>query len=199
MKRLSIRAAAAATFAAFAVSAGPALAHTGQHLHDHGALEAGALHPLTGADHLAAMVAVGLWAAALGGRAALAVPATFLAVLTIGAVFAWTGLALPAVEPMIAVSVAVLGLATAFAVRLPTGLAAALVGLFALFHGHAHGAEMPTMAEPIVYGLGFLLATAVLHGAGLALGGLPSRFGLNPLARAVGVGAAALGAAMIAG
>ncbi len=188
----------AAIGAGFTLLPSAALAHTGVGAHDHAGLAAGFLHPVTGVDHVAAMVAVGLWAAALGGRAMLAVPAAFVGVLALGAAAGVAGLPLPGVEPMIAASVVVLGLLTAFAVRVPTAAAAALVGLFAVFHGFAHGAEMPDMASPALYGLGFVTATALLHAAGLGLGVLlPRVSGLA--ARVAGGAVAAVGLMLIAG
>jgi urease accessory protein len=184
--------------AAGVLAATGAQAHVGVEPHIHGDLIAGALHPLTGPDHIAAMVAVGLWAAALGGRAMWAVPAAFVSVLAFGAVLGVMGVALPAVEPMIAVSVIALGLLTAFAVRVPMPAAAALVGFFALFHGHAHGAEMPSMANPMLYGLGFVVATALLHGAGLGLGLVAGRT-TGVLARVAGAAVAVFGVVLAAG
>jgi urease accessory protein len=147
-----------------------ALAHTGIASHEHAGFLAGLAHPLTGADHLAAMLAVGLWAVSLSGRALWLVPASFVALLAAGAVLGGFGLALPAVEPMIALSVVALGLAAAVRVQAPVAAAAALVGGFALFHGQAHGAEMPALASPLLYGAGFVVATAALHAAGIVLG-----------------------------
>ena len=162
MKRQILAAAAAAL-----VVAGPAEAHVGVHVDG---AAAGFVHPFLGLDHLAAMVAVGLWAAMLGGRARLVVPASFVAVMGFGGLVGMAGIALPAIEGAIAASVVALGLMSAFALRLPTAAAGAVVGLFALFHGAAHGAEMPALASPALYAAGFLLATALLHGAGLGLG-----------------------------
>ena len=150
-------------------------------------------HPLLGLDHLLAMVAVGLWAAQLGGRALWQVPAAFAVTLATGAGLALAGVALPAVEPGILASLMVLGLLVAFAVRLPSGGAMALVTLFAVWHGHAHGAEMPTAASPVLYGLGFVLATCLLHAAGVALGWGARRVLLPSLARWAGAAVAAVG------
>lgn len=144
-----------------------AFAHPG--LHADG-LVAGALHPLTGADHLLAMVAVGLWAATLGGMARLVLPVVFVSLMAIGAGVGLEGVAMPGFELWIAASVVGLGLAVALQLRVPTSLAALLVALFAVAHGQAHAAEMPTMASPFAYALGFGLVTAALHIAGLGLG-----------------------------
>jgi urease accessory protein len=130
----------------------------------------GAAHPLSGWDHLLAMIAVGLWAAQLGGRSRWLVPAAFVGVMTVGAVLGHYGLALPGVEQGIAASLLILGLLIAAAVRLPTAAGMAIVGLFALFHGVAHGAEMPATAGGLTYGAGFVAATVLLHAIGLGLG-----------------------------
>ncbi|MCD0417404.1 HupE/UreJ family protein [Rubrivivax sp. JA1024] len=191
MTRL-IRAAALASLAVCVP--GLAEAHTGVHLLTSEGAAAGFAHPFLGLDHLLAMVAVGLWAASLGGRARWLVPGSFIALMTFGAIGGASGLALPAVEPMIALSVIALGVLVALAVRVPTGAAAAVVAVFGVFHGAAHGAEMPALASPLAYGLGFVAATALLHGAGLALGGLRSRL---PTFRLAG-GAIALAGVVLA-
>lgn len=148
--------------------AAPAFAHTG---HPEGSgFSAGLLHPLLGADHLATMVAVGLWAAFLGGRAVLALPIAFPVAMAAGAGLGTAGLSLPALEAGIAASVLVIGLCAALALRAPVWLASGAVGIFALYHGAAHGAEMPASAYWASYAAGFLLATAMLHVAGLGLG-----------------------------
>jgi urease accessory protein len=153
----------------------------------------GFLHPFGGIDHLLAMVAVGLWAAQRGGRALWAVPAAFVAMMAVGGVAGASGVTLPLVELGIAVSLVVLGAAVAFSIRLPVAAAAALVGLFALFHGHAHGAELPETASALAYGLGFIAATASLHGLGVAIGVLLKRDAGKLLVRVGGAGIAATG------
>ncbi len=170
-------------------------AHVGSHPDG---LAAGFLHPFTGLDHLLAMVAVGLWAARLGGVARYAVPAAFLALMAVGGALGLGGQPLPMVEAAVAASVAVLGLLLAFDIRLATPLAATLVGAFALFHGHAHGTELPAMAHAGGYVAGFLAATALLHGAGLALGLL--RFGRYSAValRVVGAAVSLTGIALLA-
>ena len=130
----------------------------------------GFAHPLGGLDHLLAMVAVGLYAAMIGGRALWLIPAAFLGAMAAGGALGTMGYGLPYTEIGIAVSVIVLGLAVAFRISLPTLAAMALAGLFAIFHGYAHGAEMPQTISGYEYAAGFLLATALLHGAGIALG-----------------------------
>ncbi|WP_420133583.1 HupE/UreJ family protein [Rhodopseudomonas sp.] len=189
--RAGLRACLVATLAACVP--GLAEAHTGVYLVSTDGATAGFAHPLLGADHLLAMVAVGLWAASLGGRARWQVPASFVVLMTFGAALGGQGLALPAVEPMIALSVIALGGLIALSVRIPVAAAAALVALFGLFHGAAHGAEMPVMASPLAYGAGFIAATALLHGIGLALGALLPR---APVAKLAGGAIAAAGVAL---
>ena len=130
-------------------------------------LMAGLTHPFVGLDHLLAMIAVGIWAGQLGGRAVWLIPLTFVSVMVAAAALASFGLLLPLIEPAIACSVLVLGLLIAGSVRLPTSVGALLVSLFAVFHGYAHGLELPQAASPILYGAGFVLATALLHGLGI--------------------------------
>ena len=117
-----------------------------------------------------AMVAVGLFAAQLGGRALWLVPLSFVSVMSLGGILGMAGIGLPFVEIAIGLSVVVLGLAVACGIHLPTAAAMALVGLFAIFHGHAHGAEMPETASGLAYGAGFALATALLHATGIVIG-----------------------------
>ncbi|KQP61510.1 MULTISPECIES: HupE/UreJ family protein [unclassified Methylobacterium] len=177
-----------------ALGASPALAHTGQG-EAHG-LAQGFLHPLMGLDHLLAMVGVGLLAARIGGRAVVLVPAAFLAMMALGGAMGAAGFVMPMVEIAIAVSVAVLGAILMLRSALPVAVAMAVVGGFALFHGHAHGAEMPDAAGGIVYGLGFLAATALLHATGLGLGFAAG--GANRL-RYAGAGLAVAGLGLLAG
>ena len=169
---------------------GAALAHPG---HDAGGFAHGLVHPLGGLDHVLAMVAVGLYAALPGRRALWLVPATFVGVMAIGGALGAAGYPLPYVETGIALSVIVLGLAVALRVSLPTLAAMALAGLFAIFHGHAHGTEMPQDAAALSYAAGFMLATALLHMAGIALGAAIGRIG-----DAYGVAAYRLGGGLVA-
>jgi len=127
-------------------------------------------HPIGGLDHLLAMVAVGLWAAQLGGRSNWAVPASFMGVMLVGGLLGMAGIALPFIEGGILISVLGLGVLIAASARLPLAASAALVGVFAIFHGYAHGAEMPAGASGLLYVAGFLLSTGFLHLAGIALG-----------------------------
>jgi len=152
----------------------PALAHTG--IGDSSGVLHGFSHPLGGIDHVLAMVAVGLYAAMLGGQALWLVPATFVSVIALGGAIGMAGYPLPYTEIGIALSVIVLGLAVALRISVPTLAAMALVGFFALLHGHAHGAEMPLDLSGTEYAAGFMLATALLHGAGIALGLAAGRF-----------------------
>ncbi|RZL87401.1 MAG: HupE/UreJ family protein [Variovorax sp.] len=149
-----------------------ALAHTGVDEGIHHGFAAGFLHPLTGADHLAAMVAVGLWSALAARRwpDLLAAPAAFALMLLGGALLGMAGVHLPAVEPSIAVSLLVLGLLVMTQHRLPAPIAGLLVGLFALFHGHAHGRELAGDTDAALALGGMLAASLLLHASGIALG-----------------------------
>ena len=158
---------------------------------------AGAAHPFLGLDHLAAMFAVGLWSAQLGGKALWRVPATFVVMMAVGAGLAYGGVGLPSAETGIAASLLVLGLLIATAARLPEATGMMLVGVFALFHGHVHGAELPEAAEPVSYALGFLMSTAALHALGL-LSGLTLRGRGVWLVRALGAVIAGGGLVLLA-
>ncbi len=157
----------------------------------------GLAHPLSGLDHVLAMVAVGLWAAQIGGRARWAVPATFVGAMTLGGILGMAGIPVPFVEQGILVSVFLLGLLIAFAVRLPLAATAPLVGVFALCHGYAHGAEAPAHASALTYSLGFILATTTLHAIGIGLGVMIQRFCSPALVRAGGVAVIALGGLLL--
>jgi urease accessory protein len=133
-------------------------------------LASGLAHPLASLDHLCSMIAVGLWAAQRGGRALWAIPLTFVSVMMLGALAGMGGLQVPFAEQGIVASVLILGILIAAAVRLPLAASVILVGLFALFHGYAHGAEMPASASGFTYGAGFIIATATLHLSGIGLG-----------------------------
>lgn len=158
--------------AVLAAGSGPALAHTGAAAGAAGGLAAGIAHPLGGLDHILAMLAVGMLGAQLGGRALWAVPAAFVGVMLVGGILGAMGIGLPLVEVGITGSVVVLGAVVALGRHLPLAGAMGLAGLLAVFHGHAHGAEMPAAATGLAYGAGFALATALLHaaGAGAAVG-----------------------------
>lgn len=150
-----------------AASTLPAFAHLNPG--EHGSFMAGFSHPLFGTDHILAMVAVGLWAALLGARAVWLVPAAFVAMMLAGFGASLAGAPLPFVEPVILASVVVIGLLAAVALPVPGWAGMAMVGFFAVFHGHAHGGEIGA-ATAASYGIGFALATALLHAAGVALG-----------------------------
>lgn len=135
-----------------------------------GGLINGLMHPVFGPDHLLAMIAVGILSVQIGGRAIWTVPAAFLLLMLLGGILGIYNVPFPAVETGIAASVAVLGLAIALAAKLPVLLAMIFVGIFGLFHGYAHGMEMPSVAEPVLYAAGFIAATAGLHIAGVLIG-----------------------------
>ncbi|MDI7865031.1 HupE/UreJ family protein [Rhizobiaceae bacterium n13] len=145
-----------------------ALAHTGST--DTSGFVHGFSHPISVLDHVVAMIMVGVLAWQLGGRALWLLPATFLMVMAIGGTLGVLGIGVPFVEVGIALSVLVLGVIVALEVRAPAAVAMGIVGLFAVFHGHAHGAEMPETVEGVAYALGFVAATTVLHVAGLSIG-----------------------------
>ncbi|MDI7920987.1 HupE/UreJ family protein [Ferirhizobium litorale] len=173
----------------------PAFAHLNPD--EHGSFMAGFSHPLFGADHILVMVAVGIWAAQIGGRALWAVPLAFVGTMSIGFLMALGGVELPFVEPAILASVIALGLLVAMAVRLPVSACAAIVGVFALFHGHAHGGELGS-AGALQFGVGFVIATALLHLAGIALGMGVARFAPK-IARVLGAATALAGVSLIFG
>lgn len=136
-----------------------------------GSLVEGFAHPFLGLDHLLAMLAIGFWAGQQGGRAIWLIPVTFLFGLSVAGFVGMSGIELPLLEPAIAVSLVVLGLFTALSVRLSTLSGLGLVGLFAIFHGYAHGLELPETASATLYATGFVTASALLHVLGLGLAG----------------------------
>ena len=152
-----------------------AFAHTG--LGDTSSFVHGFGHPISGLDHVLAMLMVGVFAWQLGGRALWLVPTTFVAVMAICGALGIAGIGVPLVEIGIAVSVVVFGAAVAFDLKAPTVAAMGVVGLFAVFHGHAHGAEIPESAGGVAYAAGFMIATALLHLAGITAGFLIGRAG----------------------
>ena len=135
-----------------------------------GGLVSGILHPIYGVDHLVAMVAVGLWGAQLRNPAIWVLPITFPAVMAFGAVLGLAGLPLPGIEMGIALSALALGIMVACSLRPPLWMAGVLVAGFAIFHGHAHGTELPSSANPLAYGVGFVVSTGLLHLCGILLG-----------------------------
>lgn len=158
-----------------------AMAHTG--VGDTHGFVHGFLHPVSGVDHIMAMFAVGLLAANWGGRALYFLPMSFLVMMTAGGVLGLNAVELPMVELGISASLIVFGLALAFNISLPVIAGMAIIGFFALFHGHAHGSEMPADASGMDYAAGFLLATAILHASGIGLGLLFPRLPLSNAAR----------------
>ncbi len=176
-----------------------AMAHPG---HATGGFSLGFMHPLGGLDHLLAMVAVGLFAWHLGGRALWLVPAAFVATMAVGAWLGMAGTSLPLVETGIALSIVVIGGLVALRRTMPAAIAMTLVAVFALFHGQAHGAELGQAASGLTYGLGFLLATALLHGAGILTGAATNRLSARRnvmLSRASGAAIAMAGVLILAG
>lgn len=171
-------------------SATAAQAHTGVG-HTAGFLH-GFAHPFSGLDHMLAMVAVGLFAARLGGRALWLVPATFVAMMAVGGAWGISGASLPFVELGIAASVIALGMVVALNASMAVAVAMGLVGFFAVFHGHAHGTEMPLDASGASYAAGFMAATAVLHATGLAAGISAARFAAARSLRAAQVAGGAM-------
>jgi urease accessory protein len=179
-------------FAATAASA-----HTGEAAG--GGFVSGFLHPILGWDHVAAMVAVGLWGAFLGPPAIWLLPVTFPLVMALGGALGVAGVPIPGIEFGIAASALIIGAAVMLALRPPLVIAAVVVGFFAIFHGHAHGTEMPTAASPLAYAAGFVIGTGLLHLAGIALG-LLARSSPGKLAvRAMGGVIALAGAGFLTG
>ena len=164
-----------------------------------GGFVSGFSHPILGWDHVVAMVAVGLWGAVLGKPAIWILPVVFPLVMAFGAALGILGVPLPAVETGIALSGVILGLAVALAVRAPLPIAAVVVGVFAIFHGHAHGTELPAAANPLAYGVGFVLGTGLLHMAGIALGLLTAKPAGRIVVRLAGGLIAVVGGAFLAG
>jgi len=156
-------------------------------------LLSGLRHPVSGLDHIVAMVAVGLWGAQLGKPSIWLLPVTFPMVMAFGGMLGLMGLALPGIEIGIAVSAIILGVMVGWEVRPPLWVAAVVVGFFAIFHGHAHGAELPAGADALLYSIGFVVATGCLHAAGIGIG-LIHRWPVGKVTlRATGVAVALVG------
>ncbi len=184
----------------FCLAAGPAVAHTGAG--EVSGLTYGLMHPIGGLDHVLAMVAVGVLAYLLGGAALWGLPLGFLAAMAAGGALALAGFALPFVEAGIGLSVVVIGAMVALGRSTPGLLAAALTAVFAVFHGAAHGTEMPATASGLSYGIGFIAATALLHAGGMLAGfalGAVGRGGGTHLARGIGGVMALSGAGILGG
>ncbi|MFC3162253.1 HupE/UreJ family protein [Ciceribacter thiooxidans] len=143
-------------------------------------------HPLSGVDHMLAMFCVGLWGAQMGGRAVWSLPIAFPLIMVAGGMLGIAGVPLPAVESGIALSIIVLGASIALLWRPPEWLALAVIGVFAIFHGYAHGAELPNATDPADYAIGFVVATGLIHIAGIAVGLLFQRVRAGELSRALG-------------
>ncbi|MGL6013860.1 MAG: HupE/UreJ family protein [Shewanella oncorhynchi] len=169
-------------------------------IHSGGGFMSGFNHPVLGFDHLLAMLSVGMLSTQLGGRAIWTVPLAFVTFMLVGGILGLYAIAVPFVEIGIALSVLLLGLAIAFDRQIPLLFAMAFVGVFAIFHGHAHGAEMPALASPVLYALGFLFGTAVIHLGGVMIGlGMQRMTGQRNLMRVTGVAIAAMGGYLLAG
>ncbi len=178
-----------------ALGTAPAAAHVG--VGDAASFAAGVGHPFSGLDHLTVMVAVGLWAALKGGRAIWLWPLAFIGVMMAGGALGMLGLAVPFVEPGILASVVALGILVALAIDVPVAAGAAIIGVFALFHGHAHGTEVSEAAGGVTYVAGFAIATAFLHAAGVVAAiAVGTRHRL--LARTAGAASVIIGSGLIA-
>ena len=184
MRRLFVSVFGLAVLAAF-----PALAHEGEGVG--GGLISGFLHPILGWDHVAAMVAVGLWGAFLGKPAIWQLPVIFPMVMVFGGILGIAGVPVPQVETGIAASALVLGVLVALAVRPPLWIAWVVVGVFAIFHGHAHGTELPGAANAVAYSVGFVVGTGLMHLIGIGFG-LLAKFPSGRIAVRAGGGLIAL-------
>ncbi|MGD9802743.1 MAG: HupE/UreJ family protein [Hyphomicrobiaceae bacterium] len=173
------------------LAATPTFAHEGAGAH--GGFASGFSHPFGGLDHVVAMVAVGLWGAFLGAPAVWLLPVVFPVVMAFGGALGVAGIPIPSVEIGIALSAVVLGLLVAGAVRTPLWIAAIIVSAFAIFHGHAHGTELPGNASALAYSAGFVIATGLLHLAGIALSSLKKWPAGEWLVRAGGAAISATG------
>lgn len=187
----------ALTLITASLAAAPALAHTGEGIA--GGFMSGLLHPIFGWDHVVAMVAVGLWGGILEKPSIWLLPIVFPLVMALGGAAGVLGIEVPFVEAGIALSGLVLGLMVAFFVKLPLAAAVAMVAVFAIFHGHAHGTELPDAANPIAYAVGFVIATGLLHLGGIAFGMLAFRDWGKWVVRAGGAGIALVGGAFLTG
>ena len=187
-------------FVAAALAIAPsAWSHDGTTL-PYGSFLSGLTHPVLGLDHLLAMVSVGILSAQIGGKAIWTVPATFVVIMALGGFLGWVDIGLTAIEVGIAFSVLALGTAIAVDRRVPLVAAMSVVGVFAVFHGYAHGAEMPTVAKPVTYALGFMAGTAMLHLAGVVIGDISQHYAKGKIMlRAAGVAIAGTGAFFLLG
>src|SRR5262245_44584314 len=192
MMRIEPPRALARTIGALAVLwAQPAFAHMQQG--EAAGMLTGFLHPLSGWDHVLAMVAVGLWGAQLGAPAIWVLPVAFPLVMALGGMLGFLGVAVPGIEYGIAASAIILGAAVAFELRPPLVIAALVVGIFAIFHGHAHGTELPQGGSALLYSIGFVVATGCLHAIGIGIGTVHRSTWGRRFLRAAGTGIAASG------
>jgi len=174
-------------------------AHEGSSL-PYGSFIAGLAHPVLGVDHFLAMVSVGILSAQIGGRAIWTVPTTFVSVMALGGLLGFLKVGLTSIELGISFSVLILGIAIAADRKLPVLVAMVAVGVFAVFHGYAHGAEMPTVANALRYALGFMTGTALLHIAGLVVGDISQHYARGKiLLRVAGVAIAGAGTWFLVG
>lgn len=188
------------SFFALLAATSVAQAHVG--LGDASGFHHGFMHPMSGIDHILAMILVGLFAVHLGGRAVWLAPLAFLAMMAVAGALGMAGAPLPHAEIGIALSVIVLGIMVASRANPPAVVAMGLVGFFAIFHGHAHGAEMPLAASGLEYGAGFVVATAMLHAIGIGLGAAAAGLGQavgRRIVEAAGAAMASVGVAILAG
>jgi len=176
----------------------PAYAHTDA-ASLQGGFMSGFMHPILGLDHVVAMVAVGLWGAFLGKPAIWILPVVFPLVMAFGGALGVAGVNIPYIETGIALSGVVIGLAVALALRPPLWIAALIVAAFAIFHGHAHGTELPNAANPLIYSIGFVIGTGLLHLAGIAIGELTRWSWGKTLVRASGGLIALVGLSFLTG
>jgi urease accessory protein len=184
---------------ACAVLSQPAFAHDGTTL-PYGSFLSGLTHPVLGLDHFLAMVSVGILSAQIGGRAIWTVPTTFVLIMAVGGLLGWIGIGLSAIEIGIAFSVLALGTAIALDKKLPVVAVMSAVGVFAIFHGYAHGAEMPAAATAVTYAVGFMTGTALLHIMGVIIGDISQQYESGKLLlRGAGVVIAGTGAAYLVG
>ena len=165
----------------------------------HGGFMSGFMHPILGLDHVVAMVAVGLWGVFLGKPAIWILPVVFPLVMAIGGALGVAGVDIPYIESGIALSGVVLGLAVAFALKPPLWVAGVIVSVFAIFHGHAHGTELPSATSPLIYSIGFVTGTGLLHLAGIVFGELTRWSWGEMIVRTGGVAIAVIGLAFLVG
>jgi urease accessory protein len=191
MKRLAL------TLLVLALGSGAAFAHVG--VGSTASFTAGVEHPLSGIDHMTVMIAVGLWAALKGDRALWIWPAAFVGVMLVGGALGMAHVPIPFVEPGILASVVALGLLVALAVDLPIAVGAAIIGVFAIFHGHAHGSEVAETVSGAEYMAGFALATATLHLVGIGFAQMMTRAHLRPAIRIAGAVCVLIGGGLVLG